>query len=73
MHHFLNGFVCFPLLSVVIFSCPLIFSKEGNLIHGIMFSMNLVNEGMWVGGGVVCGLTDELVFLSCTYRFGFVE
>ena len=67
MHHFLNGFVCFPLLSVVIFSCPLIFSKEGNLIHGIMLS--LVNEGVWL----VCGLTDELVFLSSTYRFGFVE
>lgn len=25
------------------------------------------------GGGLVCGLTDELVFLSSTYRFGFVE
>ena len=25
------------------------------------------------GGGVVCSLTDELVFLSSTYRFGFVE
>ena len=35
--------------------------------------MSLVNEGMWVGGGLVCGLTDELVFLSSTYRFGFVE
>ena len=28
----------------------------------------------WGGGGwLVCGLTDELVFLSSTYRFGFVE
>ena len=36
--------------------------------------MSLVNEGMWGGGGgLVCGLTDELVFLSSTYRFGFVE
>lgn len=52
MHHFLNGFVCFPLLSVVIFSCPLIFSKEGNLIHGIMFFYEFGEWGDVGGGGV---------------------
>lgn len=30
-------------------------------------------RGCGGGGGLVCGLTDELVFLSSTYRFGFVE